>query len=99
MIFAQSLRVAKKQVATCHNLPVMPIHVGIRCESCRNVYFIVTSPRIRASPTPGMYRLTCKSCPEPKEFRKEAMQPYRVSDEVFNRGYAREGEYQFVQPT
>jgi hypothetical protein len=45
-----------------------------------------------------MYRLTCKPpCPETREFRKEGMHPYRVSDDVFRRGYAEEGEYELVQ--
>jgi hypothetical protein len=44
-----------------------------------------------------MYRLNCKSpCRQVREFRKEAMQPYRVSDDVFGRGYAEEGEYELV---
>ena len=77
---------------------IMPIHMGIMCGSCRRVYFIVPSPWIRPSPANlGMYRLTCRRpCPEAREFRKEAMLPYRVSDDVFNRGYAAEGEYQLV---
>ena len=75
----------------------MPIHMGIMCERCRRVYFIATSHRIRPSPNSGMYRLTCTpACPEPREFRKETMQPYRVSDDLFNRGYAQEGEYELV---
>ena len=45
-----------------------------------------------------MYRLICKlSCPEPREFRKEGMYLYRVADEVFRRGYAEQGEYEFVR--
>jgi hypothetical protein len=45
-----------------------------------------------------MYRLTCKPpCPEPREFRKEAMRPYRVSDDLFSRGYAEENEYQVLE--
>ena len=77
----------------------MPIHVGIMCESYRKVFFIATSPRIKPNPvTQGMYRLTCKPpCVESKEFRKEAMQPYRVSEDVFNRGYAEENEYELVK--
>jgi hypothetical protein len=77
----------------------MPIHMGIMCGNCRKVYFIAASKSIRAIlVTPGMYRLIC-TCSEGREFRKEAMQPYRVSDDVFNRGYAKEGEYQLVQPS
>jgi hypothetical protein len=77
----------------------MPIHMGIVCEACRKVHFIGTSPGIRLSQRlEGMYRLTCKPpCPEIREFRKEGMHPYRVSDEVFKRGYAEEGEYELVQ--
>lgn len=45
-----------------------------------------------------MYQLTCKPpCPETKEFRKEGMRPYRVSEDVHRKGYAIEGEYQVVE--
>jgi hypothetical protein len=43
-----------------------------------------------------MYALTCQFCLETKEFRKEAMRPYRVSDEVFKTGYAKQSEYNFT---
>ena len=47
-----------------------------------------------------MYRLNSKPpCPEVREFRKEGMRPYRVSDDMFQRGYAEEGEYELVQDT
>jgi hypothetical protein len=76
----------------------MPIHMGIVCEACRKVHFIATSPDIQLSrPTEGIYKFVCKPpCPEAREFRKEGMYPYRVSDDVFRRGYADEGEYEFV---
>ncbi len=76
----------------------MPIHMGVICEACKRVYFVATSPRIKPSRTAeGMYRLNCTpSCPEPKEFRKEGMHPYRISDDVFQRGYAEKGEYEIV---
>ena len=44
-------------------------------------------------PTSGMYALVCRFCSETKEFRKETIRPYRVSDEVFTTGYAYEREY------
>jgi hypothetical protein len=77
----------------------MPIHMGIMCEKCRKVHFIATSVGIRPSPgTPGMYLLTCRfPCSETREFRKETMRPYRVPEDVFQRGYAEEGEYELVQ--
>jgi hypothetical protein len=77
----------------------MPIHMGIMCDACRTVHFIATSPGIQLSrTTEGIYRLTCKPpCPEVREFRKEGMRPYRVSEDAFGRGYAREGEYELVQ--
>lgn len=72
----------------------MAIQMGIMCGSCRKVHFIAASKSIRPIlATPGMYRLIC-TCSEAREFRKEAMQPYRVSDDVFNRGYAKQGEYE-----
>ncbi len=72
--------------------------MGITCERCRKVHFISTSPGIKPNPaTPGMYLLTCKfPCPEVRDFRKEAMLPYRVSDEVFQRGYAEHDEYDLI---
>jgi len=45
-----------------------------------------------------MYQLTCKPrCPEIKEFRKDGMRPYRVSEDVYRKGYAIEGEYEVVE--
>jgi hypothetical protein len=77
----------------------MPIHMGIMCEACGVVHFVATSPGIKLSErVEGMYWLTCKApCPEAKMFRKEAMRPYRVGDDMFNRGYAEEGEYELVE--
>jgi hypothetical protein len=44
-----------------------------------------------------MYVLTCRfPCPEMREFRKDTMRPYRVTEEVFKTGYAREGEYELI---
>jgi hypothetical protein len=77
----------------------MPVHMGVMCEACGKVHFVATSRGIQLSRTvEGMYRLTCNPpCPETREFRKEGMHPYRVSDDVFKRGYAEEGEYELVQ--
>lgn len=76
----------------------MPVHMGIMCERCRKVHFIATSPGIKLSErVEGMYRLACKPpCPELREFRRDAMHPYRVTDEVFKAGYAELGEYEVV---
>ena len=75
--------------------------MGIMCERCRKVHFTVTSPGIKLSGSvEGMYQLTCKPpCPEIREFRKESMHPYRVSDEMFRNGYAEEGEYELIRTT
>jgi hypothetical protein len=72
--------------------------MGIMCDACRKVHFIATSPGIILSrTTPGMYVLTCRfPCPEMREFRKDTMRPYRVTEEVFKTGYAREGEYELI---
>ena len=77
----------------------MPIHMGIMCERCRKVHFIATSSGItRSRATWGMYLLACRHpCSERREFRKEAMYPYRVAEDVFQRGYAKEGEYELVR--
>ena len=77
----------------------MPVHMGIMCEKCRRVHFVGSSPGIKPVPTPGMYALTCPFCLETREFRKETMHPYRISDEVFKTGYAKEGEYQPIEGT
>ena len=76
----------------------MPIHMGIMCERCNNVYFISTALGIKPMPTPGMYALACRFCSDKRQFRKEAMLPYRVSDEVFKTGHANEGEYDPIPP-
>ena len=72
--------------------------MGIMCKMCRRVHFIATSHSIKPSSlAAGMYRLICNPpCSLQGEFRKESMRPYRVSEDVFNRGYAREGEYELV---
>ena len=76
----------------------MPIHMGVLCEACGMVHFIATSPGIVLSRNiEGMYRLSCKPpCSQVKMFRKEAMHPYRVSEDVFKKGYAQEGEYELI---
>lgn len=46
----------------------------------------------------GMYRLHCNPpCAEFREFRKDSMRPYRVSEDVFRSGHAKEGEYELVE--
>ena len=76
----------------------MPVHMGIMCERCRQVYFIATSRAIKPSEFAAeMYRLTCNSpCREFREFRKDGMRPYRVLEDVFRSGHAKEGEYELV---
>jgi len=76
----------------------MAIHVGIMCRMCRRVHFIATSHGIKPSKSvAGMYRLICNPpCLSSGEFRKESMRPYRVSVDVFKRGYATESEYELV---
>ncbi len=76
----------------------MPIHMGIMCDACRMVYLVATwrgiTPSERAR---GIFAVTCKPpCPEVKEFRTDAMRPFRVSDDAFGRGYACEGEYEQI---
>lgn len=77
----------------------MSIHMGIRCEECHTVHFVATSSGIRFTGRGGgMYQLACKPpCPEIKEFRKDGMRPYRVSEDVYRKGYAIEGEYEVIE--
>jgi hypothetical protein len=77
----------------------MAIHMGIMCEACGLVHFVASSPGITLSRNiEGIYRLACKApCSEVKMFRKEAMHPYRVSEDVFKKGYAEAGEYEVLQ--
>ena len=70
--------------------------MGIMCEKCRRIYFIPTSSEIKPTDTPEMYALSCGSCKEKREFRKDTMRPYRVQDQVFRSGYATEGEYDSI---
>lgn len=74
----------------------MPVHMGITCDRCRRLHFILTSPGIKSTPTPGMYLLSCRFCMEKREFRKETMRAYRVQDQVFKTGFAEEGEYDSI---
>jgi hypothetical protein len=77
----------------------MLIHMGIMCERCRKVHFVATSRGVKPSEfSAGMYRLKCSPpCSEGREFRKDSMRPYRISEDVFRRGWADEGEYELVQ--
>lgn len=77
----------------------MAIHMGIKCNACGTVHFIATSPGVALSlEIDGTYRLTCKpTCSEMRFFRKGDMRPYRVTDELFNRGFAEPGEYELVE--
>ena len=88
----------------CHNqlraiiLP-MAIHMGIMCDACGTVHFIVTSPGILLSRGIGEpYQLTCKPpCSATKRFTRADMRPFRVSSDVFAKGYAKVGEYESVE--
>ena len=71
--------------------------MGIICERCHKVHFIGPSPGIKPMPTPGMYALVCRFCSETREFRKDTMRPYRVSEDAFRSGYAKEGECELVE--
>jgi hypothetical protein len=77
----------------------MPIHMGIMCETCGTVHFIVTSPGIELSHIiGGTYQLLCKPpCSAVRTFTKTDTRPYRVSDDVFANGYAGVGEYETVE--
>ena len=79
----------------------MAVHTGIMCKACRKVHLIATSPGIGFSrTTDGMYQLACKApCSVTTPFRKDEMRPYRVSEDVFKRGYAETGEYELVEGT
>jgi hypothetical protein len=71
----------------------MAVQMGIVCEKCRRIYFILTSSGITPTDTPGVYVLNCGYCKEKREFRRDTMRPYRVQDQVFRSGYATEGEH------
>jgi hypothetical protein len=77
----------------------MPVHMGVMCESCHKVYFVATSRAIKPSGSAdGMCRLKCTPpCSEVREFRKDSMRPYRVTEDVFRSGCANEGEYELVE--
>ena len=71
--------------ATCSHGSRGPVAMGIMCERCRKLYFIATSRAIRPRElAAGMYRFDCNPlCREFREFRKDGMRPYRVSEDVF----------------
>lgn len=77
------------------------IHMGIMCERCSKVHFIGTSRVIQFSREgEGVYRFNCQpSCGRTQEFQKHDLLPYRVTDAVFQRGCADEGEYRMVSST
>jgi len=71
----------------------MEVQMGIMCEKCRRIYFILTSSGIKPTDAPEFYVLSCRFCMEKREFRKDLIRPYRVPDQVFDSGSAAEGEY------
>lgn len=77
----------------------MAIHVGVMCDVCGTVHFIVTSPGIHLSQNiGGPYQLNCKPpCSAMKYFTKTEMLPYRVPSDVFAKGYALVREYEAVE--
>ncbi len=77
----------------------MPIHVGIMCEWCRTVLFAASWHGISPSKRDAqVFEFACKPpCTAVREFRKDELRPYRISEDVFSKGYAREGEYQLIQ--
>jgi len=73
---------------------VMPIHVGIQCESCGKVFFVANTDRIEFQPS-ELYQLTCTSpCNAVRTFIASDMKPYSVPTYAYQRGYAGAGEYQ-----
>ena len=51
----------------------MPIHMGIMCDACRKVHFIVTSRGIKLSErVEGMYLLTYRRVPKSGSSEKKA---------------------------
>ncbi len=77
----------------------MPVHIGIMCERCWTVLFAATWHDISPSRKDAQaFEFACKPpCPAIREFRKSELRPYRVSEDVFSKGYARQGEYQLIQ--
>jgi hypothetical protein len=78
--------------------PAMPVHVGIMCTKCEKVFFPGTTGRIEfvsSSGPMGEYRLTCSyPCSDVRLFRMYDMQPYSVSRDSYERGYADRNEYE-----
>ena len=74
----------------------MSVHMGVMCEKCLTVHFIGTFSGIQLSRSgEGVYLINCTPpCSEARDFRKDSMRPYRVSDDVFKRGYAKPDEYE-----
>ena len=72
--------------------------MGVMCEVCRTVYLVATWRGVVPSDRDReIFRLVCNPpCPEVKEFRPDSLRPYRISEDAFSKGYAREGEYEAV---
>ncbi len=77
----------------------MPVHTGVMCERCRKVFFAATWRGISPSRKDAeAFEFACKPpCRAVQEFRVADLRPYRVSDEVFQRGYAEENDYEVVE--
>jgi hypothetical protein len=77
---------------------LMPICVGVMCESCERVYLLAhpnTAQRIQVTGQPvplPPYELKCV-CKAVRGFDRTKMVPYRVSDVTYSRGYGERDHY------
>ena len=78
---------------------LMPICVGVMCDSCERVYFLAhpdTLQRIQVTGQPDPlppYELKCV-CRAVRGFDRTKMLPYRVSDVIRSRGFAERDQYE-----
>ena len=81
----------------------MPVAMGIACEKCGRVYFIVhpdNARRIRFDDTDTLrppYQLTCQ-CSAVHFFETREMLPYAISADSMQRGYAERASYTQILP-
>lgn len=70
----------------------MPICMGILCERCRTVYFVLRSEHsrhIQFDRACGDFRLTCDPpCSAVIHFHRSMLRPYSIPDVELERGYA-----------
>ncbi len=80
----------------------MPVHRGIACPHCGTINFVENRSAVVPHPSgdPRLRRLVCRSCRKatPAISVDQDITQYAVSEDVYQRGFATAGEWEYVAP-